>query len=171
MRDYPSDTKLRLTKEREMSTQPATPAAAQTVEQKAAALGMPVWMYLLYAPYLPPQKNAEWTPTFFPQQYITQPGAKEPQALSIYDFPTLETAQHLQDKYAPGGHVQSLIYTGVGGVESSPSGSLPFAYAITLKNGSVMYASALAAIWAQNPGHPDAADNICQQFVDAVRGR
>jgi hypothetical protein len=136
-------------------------------------LGMPDWLYAIEVQYLPPQKNAVWIPTFLPQQYINEPnnqGGVSSQPIRLTYFPTLATAQTIQSKYSPSGSVIEVPYAGAGGPDAA---TLPTTYSVTFQSvagGLILIdAGMLAAIWANNPTQPDAADNICTQLI-AARG-
>lgn len=143
-----------------------------TLKAKAALPnpgGMPEWMWLLFEQYMPAQNNADWTPKFAPQQYIEEPnnaGGVNIQPLAITDFPTSDTAQHLHDKYCANGQIITTPCPYVGGPDESPV-PLPPYYSLVWPHGKAISVSVLAGIWLDNPGQPDAADNLCTQLIAA----
>jgi hypothetical protein len=134
--------------------------------------GMPDWMWALFEPAMPPQKNAPWTPTFAPQQFVVEPTAtgEMQQAIDITNFPTLETVQHIQAKYDPLGRIITSAYPGVGGPDQPSTGTLPPYFSLVWPNGVSIPAGVLAGVWQRNArnGQYDAADNICLELIEGA---
>ncbi len=117
-----------------------------------------------WAQYLPPQRNAPWTPTYLQQQYVTEPnnqGGLARQPLNLMYFPDGVSCEHLRLKYCPGGSIQQVPLLG-GGPDSS-SAAVPY---LVWPNGVSIMAGALAALWTLNPSHQDVADSLC---LDAIK--
>ncbi|HXI90465.1 MAG TPA: hypothetical protein VNH18_06950 [Bryobacteraceae bacterium] len=119
-----------------------------------------------WAQFMPPQKNAPWTPTYLPQQYVVEPdnsGGMARQPINIFYFPDAATCQHLLEKYCPKGviHAQPFVDAGPDGTQAE----VPY---LVWSNGVVIMAGAMAALWSQNPGHQDVADKLC---LDAIKAR
>lgn len=118
-----------------------------------------------FAQYLPPQKNAPWTPSYLPQQYVSEPnnsGGIARQPLNIYYFPDGPTAAHLRDKYGAA-TISHQDFLGAG-----PDAATAPIYYLVWANGVAIMAGALAALWSLNPGHQDTADKLC---LDAIAAR
>ncbi len=120
-----------------------------------------------WAQYMPPQRNQPWTPTYLPQQYVTEPdnkGGLATQPLSLLYFPDEVSVKHLHEKYCANGSIQPIPLLG-GGPNSSSTTSVPY---LVWPNGVSIMAGALAALWTLNPGHQDVADKLC---LDAIKAR
>jgi hypothetical protein len=118
-----------------------------------------------FAQFLPPQKNAVWTPTYLPQQYVTEPnnvGGLSSQPLNILYFPDDASCEKLKQKYCPNGAIvkQAILS---GGPVSAPQ--VPY---LVFPNRVAIMAGMLTALWTQNPDHPDVADRLC---LDAIAAR
>ncbi len=119
-----------------------------------------------WAQYLPPQRNAPWTPTYLPQQYVTEPdnkGGMARQPISLFNFPDSASCQHLRDKYCPTGEIHKRPF-----VDSGPDGTAEEVPYLVWPNGVAIFVGGLAALWTLNPGHQDMADKLC---LDAIKAR
>ncbi len=114
--------------------------------------------------YLPPQTNQPWTPTYLPQQYVSQPdnrGGLSVQPLNVTYFPDAASCEHLRHKYCP---LSTLQYVDLVTGPVSASARVPY---IVWPNGVAIMAGALAALWSNNPGNPDVADSLCLAAIKA----
>ncbi len=116
------------------------------------------WMDLLYSAWMPKPLEQPWTPTYEPQQYVSEPnniGTMSEQPVSLFVFATQATAEHLLAKYAPAGHIVGIPFLGPG-PDSEP---IP-QRVIVWPNGVGINAGMLASIWTRNTVNPDIANTI-----------
>jgi len=117
-----------------------------------------------WAQFLPPQVNQPWTPTYLPQQYVTEPnnqGGQSIQPLNKTYFPDVATCEHLRAKYG----ASSITFTALVSGPVTETASVPY---LVWPNGVAIMAGALAALWTNNPDHQDVADSLC---LSAIRAR
>ena len=114
--------------------------------------------------FMPPQVNQPWTPTYLPQQIVTEPnnaGGTSTQPLNVLYFPDAPSCEHLRAKYNPLG---SITHVPLVGGPMVATAEVPY---LVWPNGVAIMAGALAALWTQNPGHQDVADRLCRDAIYA----
>lgn len=141
--------------------------ATGTPAPDSGLTGMPAWLAAIEGLFLPPQKNAPWTPTYAPPQTVSEPdnaGGQATQPLNRYYFPDVDTVAKLRARYDPDGRVIGVPLLGDG--PDTATAAPPY---LVWPNGVSIMAGLLAMIWSQNPANPDAADSLCRQMI-AARG-
>jgi|SRR5579872_5867115 len=121
-----------------------------------------------WAQYMPPPVNQRYSPTYLPQQFISEPnneGGTAKQPINIFYFATQTTADWLLAKYNPKGSIIAVPFEGAGGPDVEPTPVLELVW----PNFVAINAGLLASLWSMNPNNPDVADALVKSAI-AARG-